>query len=102
MKEKTKSFSYEKSALNSWYQLSLFKYILKKKNPPHLNPLFIIASFSPLKFHHSTINTASKCQHIIVHTCRQGAHMLLILNMDTQSHVMSLPPPKYDKHLDLP
>ena len=75
----------------------IFKIHLKKKKKKSSTPLFIIASFSPLKFHHSTVNTASKCQHIIVHTCRQGAHMLLILNMDTQSHVMSLPPPKYDK-----
>ena len=74
----------------------IFQIHLKKKKKSS-TPLFIIASFSPLKFHHSTVNTASKCQHIIVHTCRQGAHMLLILNMDTQSHVMSLPPPKYDK-----
>ena len=63
----------------------------KNNNKKSSTPLFIIASLSPLKFHHSTINTASKCHHIIVRTCHQGAHMLIIQNMDTQSHLMSLP-----------
>ena len=61
MKEKKKeeSSSYEKMCAIQLLQITVvqihLKIILKKTS----TPLFIIASLSPLKFHHSTINTAS-------------------------------------------